>query len=202
MFRQSPQLPHASVLQACASVQPVNPTASLRMKEGATVTCASVLQACASVQPVNPTASLRMKEGATVMCASVLQACASVQPVNPTASLRMRDAQGLVLWVLADGANPRWVFVKARPLGVPVVPAPALSCPARTMDQARRCLICWKNLCDRTVACWQNPMLSACCMSVLDIGCGSTSMDASKMRSSSFRGAGARSARQPRLRDI
>lgn len=76
----------------------------------------------------------------TVICASVSQACASVQPVNPTASLRMKDAQGLVLWVLADGANPRWVFVKVHPRCVLVVPAPALSCPARTMDQARRCL--------------------------------------------------------------
>lgn len=52
-----------------------------------------------------------------------------MQPVNPTASLRMRDAQGLVLWVLADGVNPRWVFVKVRPLACPwsqLLPFPAL----------------------------------------------------------------------------
>jgi len=31
----------------------------------------------------------------------------------------MPDVQALVLWVLADGANPRWVFVKARHALVP-----------------------------------------------------------------------------------
>ena len=65
---------------------------------------------------------------AAVMCASLLQACASVQPVNPTASLRMKDAQGLVLWVLADGANPRWAFVKVRPPACAPTSCPLLPC--------------------------------------------------------------------------
>ena len=42
-----------------------------------------------------------------------LQARAEVQMYGPGA-IRLLDVQGLLLWILADGMNPRWCFVKVR----------------------------------------------------------------------------------------
>lgn len=42
-----------------------------------------------------------------------LQARAEVQMHGPGA-IRLLDVQGLLLWILADGMNPRWCFVKVR----------------------------------------------------------------------------------------
>ena len=41
-----------------------------------------------------------------------VQARAQVQLLNSRA-IRPLDVQGLLLWVLADGLNPNWCFVKA-----------------------------------------------------------------------------------------
>ena len=43
------------------------------------------------------------------------QESASVELHREQAPIRLSDVQGLVLWVLGQGAlNPRWCFVKAR----------------------------------------------------------------------------------------
>jgi hypothetical protein len=44
----------------------------------------------------------------------VPQASAEVELYRELAPIRLADAQGLVLWVLGEGANPRWCFVKVR----------------------------------------------------------------------------------------
>ena len=42
-----------------------------------------------------------------------LQAHAEVK-LTPNARVRIADVRDLVLWVLADGANPSWAFIKVR----------------------------------------------------------------------------------------
>lgn len=42
-----------------------------------------------------------------------VQACAEVEIYQEQGPIRVADAQNLVLWVLGEGANPRWCFLKA-----------------------------------------------------------------------------------------
>jgi hypothetical protein len=46
-----------------------------------------------------------------------LQARPEVE-VKATRPIQLRDVQALVQWVLADGACPKWVFTKVRPIAV------------------------------------------------------------------------------------
>ena len=47
-----------------------------------------------------------------------VQACAEVEIYPEQGPIRVADAQNLVLWVLGEGANPRWCFLKASGPGV------------------------------------------------------------------------------------
>jgi len=42
----------------------------------------------------------------------LLQASAAVELYPDCGPIRLADVQNLVLWVLAEGSNPRWCFVK------------------------------------------------------------------------------------------
>lgn len=42
------------------------------------------------------------------------QAAASIEVYPEQGPIRLADVQNLLLWVLGEGANPRWCFVKAR----------------------------------------------------------------------------------------
>lgn len=46
--------------------------------------------------------------------ASLLQACAEVEVFPQAGPIRLADVQNLLLWVLGEGTNPRWCFVKVR----------------------------------------------------------------------------------------
>jgi len=45
----------------------------------------------------------------------------SFQPPKPNSRLSFQDIQALVRWVIADGSNPKWVFIKNKPLVTKVV---------------------------------------------------------------------------------
>ncbi|CAM6010637.1 unnamed protein product [Sphagnum balticum] len=44
-----------------------------------------------------------------------------LQPPKPNSRLSFQDLQNLVQWILADGCNPKWIFVKNKPLVTKVV---------------------------------------------------------------------------------
>jgi len=44
-----------------------------------------------------------------------------LQPPKPNSRLSVQDLQNLVQWILADGCNPKWIFVKNKPLVTRVV---------------------------------------------------------------------------------
>ena len=68
-----------------------------------------------------------------------LQARAEVQLVGARA-IRPVDVQGLLLWVMADGMNPNWCFVKAW-----VASAVASSDTNMVKDQAHIWCLCLQN---------------------------------------------------------
>lgn len=43
-----------------------------------------------------------------------MQARPEVQLTQRGASITVADVQALLLWVLADGNNPKWAFIKVR----------------------------------------------------------------------------------------
>jgi hypothetical protein len=66
----------------------------------------------------------------SMLCAcTFLQAKAEVR-LNYAQAIRMPDVQGLLLWVLGEGANPTWAFVQV-PL-FDTLASSALICAART----------------------------------------------------------------------
>ncbi len=62
--------------------------------------------------PIPPTPTRSNLAPTRTPCALVLQASASVEVRPEEGPVRLSDVQNLVLWVLGEGSNPRWCFVK------------------------------------------------------------------------------------------
>ena len=74
-----------------------------------------MLYACTMLQTVAAVGSLHNNDTLMLLPLPLPQAAASVELHREQAApIRLSDVQGLVLWVLGQGAlNPRWCFVKA-----------------------------------------------------------------------------------------
>ncbi len=80
-----------------------------------------------------------------------MQACAEVEVYPEAGPIRLADVQNLLLWVLGEGSNPRWCFVKVRS-GRPMLCTCQVSSRCRApavwvlLRQAAS-LLCWGRCC-------------------------------------------------------